>query len=270
MSNSQQDLTFYLRIKINRKEIEMENKPRYNKHIYWVPRNKFIQLKHDLESTEFKLIPVKKHLCETLKAENKTVLYASPAIFNGLCNRQGSWYRESNKAGSYLVVSEEKLPETYSHYLDAKLSGTDFEPQSLPGRSDIKNLIDSEEYQNQRPDDWEKKTFKQGLMYKILFTLTGVWGIGDSLKSQWNNHRANHANFLSHRYTTNIDGEHVPYSVTNNDGVCSSCVEFFNLIEQDSRKMVRACPGAVHFSSVELNTYYDIQPVKLAPSVDLA
>jgi len=246
----------------------MNNNAQYNKHIYWVPGSEFIKFKNDLNSTEFKLYPVTKTSCETLKAKNKTVRYASPEIFNGLCNRQGSWYRESNKAGSYLVVSEEKLPEKYNHYMDANLSGTDFLPQSLPSQSDIKKLIDSEEYQNQRPDDWEKKTFKEGLMYKILFTLTGVWGFGDNLKSQWNNHRANHANFLTHKYITKINGESIPYSVTNNDGVCSSCVEFFNIIDQDSRKMVRACPGSVHFSSVELKKYYDVQPVKLTPSID--
>lgn len=245
----------------------MKNTTQYNKHIYWVPRNEFIKFKNELETTEFKLRPVKKTSCETLNAKNKTVLYASPGIFNGLCNRQGSWYRESNKAGNYLVVSEEKLPEKYHHYLDASLSGTDFLPQSLPSRSDIKKLVDSEEYQNQRPDDWEKKTFKEGLMYKILFTFMGVWGFGDNLKKHWNNNRANHANFLAHKYTTKIDGENIPYSVTNNDGVCSSCVEFFNIIDQDSRKMVRACPGSVHFSSVQLKKYYDVQPVKFASSI---
>jgi hypothetical protein len=50
--------------------------------------------------------------------------------------------------------------------------------------------------------------------------------------------------------------------------VCSSCVEFFNIIDQNSRKLVRACPGAVYFSSVEAKKYYDIQPVKFTPSID--
>jgi len=245
----------------------MKNDTQYNKHIYWVPRNEFKKFKNELESTEFQLEPVKKTSCETLNAKNKTVLYASSRIFSGLCNRQGSWYRESNKAGSYLVVSEEKLPEKYNHYLDATFSGTEFLPQSLPSKPDIKKLIDSEEYQNQRPDDWEKKTFKEGLMYKILFTFMGVWGFGDNLKKHWNNNRANHANFLTHKYTAKIDGESIPYSVTNNDGVCSSCVEFFNIIDQGSRKMVRACPGSVHFSSVELKKYYDVQPVKSTSSI---
>ena len=246
----------------------MNNNTQYNKHIYWVPGSEFKKFKDDLNSTEFKLKPVKKTSCETLNAKNRAVRYASPKIFSGLCKRQGSWYRESNRAGSYLVVSEERLPEKYNQYMNANLTASDFSPQSLPGQSDIKKLVDSEEYQTQRPDDWEKKTFKDGLIYKIFFTLTGFWGFGDNLKKHWNNHRANHANFLTHQYTTDIDGESIPYSVTGNDGVCSSCVEFFNVIDQESRKMVCACPGAVYFSSVERKKYYDVQPVKVTPSID--
>jgi hypothetical protein len=245
----------------------MKNNTQYIKHIYWIPGGEFIKFKNDLNSTEFKIKPVKKTSCETLNAKNKIVRYASPKIFSGLCNRQGSWYRASNKAGGYLVVSEERLPEKYNQFLDSTIIDTDFSPQTLPDQFDIKKLVDSEEYQSQRPDDWEKKTFKDGLMYKIFFTLTGFWGFGDNFAKHWNNHRANHANFLTHRYTTDIDDESIPYSVTNNDGVCSSCVEFFNIIDQDSRKMVRACPGSVYFSSVERKKYYDVQPVKFTPSI---
>jgi len=246
----------------------MKNNTQYKKHIYWFPYREFVKFENDIKSTEFELKSARKTSCGTLNAKDKIVRYASPEIFNGLCNRQGSWYRESNRAGSYLVVSEEKLPEKYNQFLDAKFIGTDFSPQSLPDQSDIKKLVDSEEYQSQRPDDWENKTFIQGLMYKFLFTLTGFWGFGDNISKHWNNHRANHANFLTHKYTTNIDGENIPYSVTDNDGVCSSCVEFFNIIDQNSRKLVRACPGAVYFSSVEAKIYYDIQPIKFTPSID--
>ncbi len=246
----------------------MTNTTQYNKYIYWVTGDEFEQFKNDLSSSGFIIRPVRKTSCETLNAKNNIVRYASPEIFNGLCNRQGSWYRQSNKAGCYLVVSEQKLPEKHTRYLDSNIVGTEFLPQSLPGLLDKKKLIDSEEYQSQRPDDWEKKTFKDGLVFKIFFTLTGFWGPGDNISKHWNNHRANHANFLSHQYTAYIDGESIPYSVTSNDGVCSSCVEFFNIIDQDSRKMVCACPGAVYFSSVERKKYYDVRPVKFTHSTD--
>jgi len=239
----------------------MKNSSEYKKYIYWIASNDFTSFKNDLESNNFELRPVKKTSCETLKAKKNIIRYASPEIFNGLCKRQGSWYRESNKAGKYLVVSNEKLLNKYDSFLDTTLSESDFSPQTLPDKSEIKKLINSEEYQSQRPNEWEKKTFKEAIMVRALFTLTGAWGLRDSLRKQWNNHRANHANFLNHEFTTTIDGEEVPYSVTNNNGVCSSCVEFFNIIDQKSRKMVRSCPGAVHFSNVKMEKYYDIQPM---------
>lgn len=246
----------------------MKNKSEFSKNIYWVPGHEFETFKHELKKSEFKLKPVYKTSCETLNAKNKTVRYASPKIFNGLCNRQGSWYRESNKAGSYLVVSEEKLSEKYNLYMDASIKETEFTPESLPTASEIKKLLKSDEYQSQKPTDWENKGLKDSLLFKILFTLTGFWGFGDNIKTHWNNQRSNHANFLARQYTANVDGEEVAYSVTKNDGVCSSCVEFFNIIEQDSRKMVSACPGSITFTGVKRNKYYDVQPVTFTSSIE--
>lgn len=245
----------------------MKNNTTFSKHIYWVPGQEFETFKTQMKNSEFKLKPVYKTSCETLNAKNKTVRYAAPKIFNGLCNRQGSWYRESNKAGSYLVVSDIPLPEKYNRYLDANLNATDFTPDSLPTSDEIKQLIKAEEYQTKKPDEWEDKGIKDSVLFKIMFTVTGFWGFGDNINSHWNNQRSNHANFLAHKYTAEIDGEDVPYSVTENDGVCSSCVEFFNIIEQDSRKMVSACPGSITFTGVKRKKYYDVQPVKFTPNI---
>ena len=248
----------------------MKTNTQFSKNIYWVPGQEFEKFKKELKAIEFKLKPVYKTSCETLNAKNKTVRYASPKVFNGLCNRQGSWYRESNKAGNYLVVSAEKLPEKYDRYLDASIKESDFRPESLPTAAEIKQLLKADEYQSQKPADWENKGLKDSLLFKIMFTLTGFWGFGDNIKSHWNNQRSNHANFLARQYTTKIDGDDVAYSVTDNDGVCSSCVEFFNIIEQDSRKMVSACPGSITFTGVQRKKYYDVQPVKFTPSIKLA
>jgi hypothetical protein len=100
----------------------------------------------------------------------------------------------------------------------------------------------------------------------MLFMFNRFWGIGDNLKKHWLGHRANHANFLSKKVTTEVDGEQVAYSVTGNESVCSSCVEFFNIIETDSRKLVRSCPGAVTFGGAKRDIYYDIKPLKVRAS----
>ena len=63
-----------------------------------------------------------------------------------------------------------------------------------------------------------------------------------------------------------VDGEEVPYIVTENAGVCSSCAEFFNVVEDGSRKLVRACPGSVIFGGAERNVYLDVKPVQILNS----
>jgi len=133
--------------------------------------------------------------------------------------------------------------------------------------SAVSTIVSSEEYQSHKPDRWEKVRWTEAVSFKMVFTLNRIWGIGDNLKKHWLGHRANHANFLSKKVTTELDGEQVPYSVTGNDGVCSSCVEFFNVIEVDSRKLVRACPGSVTFGGAKRDVYYDIKPLAQSPRV---
>lgn len=99
-------------------------------------------------------------------------------------------------------------------------------------------------------------------MFKLFFTVTRFWGYGDNLRKHWIGHRANHANFLAKKFTTELDGEQVAYSVTGNAGVCSSCAEFFNVVSPDDRKLVRACPGSVTFGAAQRDVYYDVKPVK--------
>ena len=174
--------------------------------------------------------------------------------------RQGSWYRGSDRRGQYMVMSDHRLPEALDDYLDSEMSASDFAPESLPTAEVLSDIVSSAEYQTQKPNQWEKTGLKEAVAVKMLFTVNRFWGIGDNLKKHWLGHRANHANFLSKKVTTEVDGEQVAYSVTGNESVCSSCVEFFNVIEADSRKLVRSCPGAVTFGGAKRDIYYDIKP----------
>ena len=160
-----------------------------------------------------------------------------------------------------MLASNKKLPEEYNQYLDVQIKEIDFEPQSLPSNTELQNLVDNEAYQQQKPHDWENKTWMDSFMFKTLFSLTRFWGWGDNLKKYWLSHRANHANYLTRQYTTEIDGEAVPYSIADNAGICSSCVEFFNIVDQSSRKLVRACPGSVTFGGAKRKIYYDVKPI---------
>lgn len=238
-----------------------EKQELFKKYIYWLNKAELDVVVPDIIRSGKKIGTALKTPCEVLKAKGNKVMLATPGVFSRVCTRQGSWYRASDKAGKYMLVSEERLAPAYDKYLDVQISESGFQPESLPTSKQIDALVNSEAYRSQRPDGWEDIGVKDSVLFKTLFTLTGFWGWGDNLGKHWANHRANHANFLAKEYTTEIDGEDVPYSVTNNDGVCSSCVEFFNIIEQDTRKLVRACPGSITFAGVKPEVYYDVKSV---------
>lgn len=237
----------------------------YQRYIYWVPALQIDEVKQQLKQSGYRLASSIGSQCEVLKVSGKKLGYGTPELFGRLCKRQGSWYRKSDKAGSHVLVSDHPLGDEFSPYLDAKMSASDFQPQSLPNKESLEQLIDSDDYRSNRPDEWERPGAKDSLLFKTMFTFTGFWGWGDNLKTAWLNHRANHANFLAKTYTTELDGAQVPYTVSENDAVCSSCIEFLNIISNDTRKLVRACPGSITIAGVEKDVYYDVIPVSLQP-----
>jgi hypothetical protein len=163
-----------------------------------------------------------------------------------------------------MLMSDHKLPRTLEPSLDAEMSVSEFLPESLPTQERLQGLVETEAYQKSKPREWESIGKKDSVLFKVLFTLTRFWGKGDNLNTHWVGHKANHANFLAREFTTVIDGETVPHSVTDNAGVCSSCVEFFNIIEDQSRKLVRACPGSVTFGGAQRDVFYDVRPNRSA------
>jgi len=231
-----------------------------NRHLYWFDEGDFESSKKLLSEAGYRLEAAAMTPCQVLRARGKTLMYAPPETWSRLCVRQGSWYRKSDRRGQYMVMSDHRLPEALDDYLDSEMSASDFAPESLPTAEVLSDIVSSAEYQSQKPNQWEKTGLKEAVAVKMLFTVNRFWGIGDNLKKHWLGHRANHANFLSKKVTTEVDGEQVAYSVTGNESVCSSCVEFFNVIEADSRKLVRSCPGAVTFGGAKRDIYYDIKP----------
>ena len=229
-------------------------------YLYWMPEAEFQNAKKMLKEEGYSLWSAPMTPCQVLWASGKRVIYATPGVFSRMCVRQGSWYRASEKRGQYMMVSACRLPEALEEHLEAEISESSFQPQELPSASELEDLVAADEYQDNKPKGWEDIGVKDAVMYKSMFTMNRFWGWGDNLKKHWLGHQANHANFLARRFTTEIDGEQVPYSVTENAGVCSSCVEFFNIINPDERKLVRACPGSATFGGVKRDVYIDINP----------
>jgi hypothetical protein len=244
-------------------EVRMYGQTTMKKYIYWLPADVFLRVPNEFRAMGIQLVGSKLTPCETLRCTGTKAVYASPAVFQRMCFRQGSWYAGSNRNGKYLLLSPEKLPRDFDAHLDSEMSESSFLPDRLPSQNELLALVESEEYQTSKPDKWERKTLLDAVMFKILFTLNRCWKWGDHLKKHWLGHRANHANFLAKRFTTEMDGDEVPYTLTENSGVCSSCVEFFNITNQKQRKLVRACPGSITFGGAKRDVYLDVKPVTL-------
>lgn len=231
------------------------------RYLYWLKKNDFQRARKFLTEKGFQLSPTFLTPCQVLKATDDRVLFATPEVWSRVCKRQSSWYQSSTRSGQTMMMSARRLPEEMDRFLYAELGPSDFQPERLPGVGELKALVNSAPYREGKPPEWEGKTWKDAFMFKTLFTLTRFWGRGDNLKRHWTGHRANHANFLAGHFTTDIDGEEVPYSVTGNEGVCSSCAEFFNVVAPSSRKLVRSCPGAVTFGGAPREVFVDVKPV---------
>jgi hypothetical protein len=73
------------------------------------------------------------------------------------------------------------------------------------------------------------------------------------------NHSANRANFVDPKFFNDMNGRKVPYSIANSIQVCSSCLEFFNLL--GSRwpvKYVVSCIGTVQFAKLPIDDYFKV------------
>jgi hypothetical protein len=77
---------------------------KYIKYIYWLPKEKEEGLRAELQSRNKKLKSGKAVVCTGLD-EITEIISVSPDVWAGTCNRQGSWYRESDKNGLYLIIS---------------------------------------------------------------------------------------------------------------------------------------------------------------------
>ncbi|MBX3365394.1 MAG: hypothetical protein KF866_11620 [Phycisphaeraceae bacterium] len=234
--------------------------------VYWFAPTAFALAKERLMYFGYRLTQAPLTPCQVLGARGQQLIYAPPAKWDGFCKRQGSWYRASHRRGATLLVSDHELPPEFADRLDARLEPSDFAPPREASREDFETLVHAEAYTNARPDDWERVNRLDPIFFRIFFRLIRVWRKGDNFRRHWIGHRANHANFLAKRLTAEIGGALVPYSVTGNEGVCSSCAEFFNLIAPNDRKLVRACPGAITFAGAQRNAFYDVQPVTLTVS----
>ena len=116
----------------------MKQKGPYTKHIYWLTEDEEEKLRQELAGRDIRLKSAKGIVCTPLDRINK-ITSVAPEVWNDTCNRQGSWYRTSDRNGLYLVISSFEL-EGYKDKKAATITESDFVPPRLATSKDKEAL----------------------------------------------------------------------------------------------------------------------------------
>ncbi len=229
----------------------------YQKFCYWIDSRGLEKVREDAEQRGKELNGEVRIPCRVLRS-SKEMGYIAPQAWDGFCKRRTSWYKRSNKEGQFLVVSNSSLD-----HLDIGdpiiIKESNFSPDRLPSYQEILQLITSEKFQNVKPEVWEKVDPLDKEFYQRWFERHRLKELFD-FKNIFAHHSANHANFIDPKFLVTKDGIKAPYSIADSIHVCSSCIEFFNILgEQWSVKYVVPCIGAVQFARLPMDQYFEVR-----------
>ncbi|MEW6374936.1 MAG: hypothetical protein AB1502_04000 [Thermodesulfobacteriota bacterium] len=229
----------------------------YQKFCYWMDLRGLRKVRNSFEErgiplTDEALIP-----CRVLRSSME-ISYLAPPAWKGFCKRRTSWYRKSEKAGKFLIVSN-----TPFDHLDLGnpviIKESNFKPDRLPTGNEISQLAQSKEFQNRKPTEWDKPEPIEKEFYQRWFERQGSNGHFDFDKI-FISHSANHANFINPIFFTIVDDSKAPYSIADSIHVCSSCLEFFSILgNQWPVKYVVPCIGAVQFAHLTADRYFEVK-----------
>lgn len=229
----------------------------YKKFCYWIDSHGLKIVRKDLEWREIQLDDETRIPCRVLRSSTETIFLAPPA-WNGFCKRRTSWYRKSEMAEKFLIVSNSplNLPDLDHPII---ITESNFKPDRFPSFDEISQLIQSREYQKRKPSEWDKPDPLEKDFYQRWFERNRINEPFDFEKILMS-HSANHANFFDPKYFATLNGCMVPYSIADSIHVCSSCLEFFNILgDQWSLKYVVPCIGAVQFAHLPIDQYFEVR-----------
>ena len=229
----------------------------YQKFCYWLDFHGLKTVRKNLEEKEVQLTDEARIPCRVSRA-SKEIAYVAPPAWNGFCKRRTSWYRKSEKADKFLIVSNNSLdlPGLENPIV---ITASSFKPDRLPSHEEISLLIQSEEYQKKKPREWNNPDALEKDFYQRWFERYQTKEPFDFDKILLR-HSANHANFIDPKFFIDMNGRKAPYSIADSIHVCSSCLEFFNILgSQWSVKYVVPCIGAVQFAHLPMNQYLRIE-----------
>jgi hypothetical protein len=224
---------------------------KYVKYIYWLPKEKEEELREELRSRNKKLKSGKAVVCTGLD-EITEIISVSPDVWAGTCNRQGSWYRQSDKNGQYLIISSYEL-DGWEHYKQATITGSDFLLPKPATTKDKEEMVRDKDFRSIVPKEW----FVVSDLEQRLWTR---WARRLGSKEEWDSlfltHTACHANFIKPRLFLDSQGQRIPYSIDKTANLCSCCLELFQVIGASwHKKLVAPCAGAAIFARLQADRY---------------
>ncbi|OGP63743.1 MAG: hypothetical protein A2170_08940 [Deltaproteobacteria bacterium RBG_13_53_10] len=228
----------------------------YRKFCYWTDFRGLEKAKEEFGGRGIPLGGEDRIPCRVLRSSSEAG-FVAPQAWNGFCKRRTSWQRKSKMAEKFLFVagSPLSLPGFENPIV---IEESAFVPPRLPTSDEIFALTRSEEYRKRRPAEWDKPDPYEEDFYKRWFGRNRTnesFDFGKMLLS----HSANHANFIDPKFFVAIDGAPVPYSISDSIHVCSSCLEFFNILGEGwPLKYVVPCIGAVQFARLPADRYLKV------------
>lgn len=229
----------------------------YQKFCYWIDREDLERVRENYDQKGIELQDEARIPCRVLRT-SREVSYLSPSAWYGFCKRRTSWYWKSEKAGKTLIASNQSLD-----HLDIGnpiiIGESNFKPDQLPTFQESLKLIQSKKYQDQKPSAWEEVEPIEIEFYQTWFERHLPNETFDFDKI-FVSHCANHANFIDPKFFVTLNGIIVPYSISDSVHVCSSCMEFFNILGAEwPIKYVVPCIGAVLFARLPVDQYLEVK-----------
>ena len=229
----------------------------YQKFCYWVDTEGLENFKKTCQEKAIHTKEETRIPCRVLR-NSKELIYLNPSAWDGFCRRRTSWYWKSEKAGKTLIISY--LPLNDLNLGDPIIiKQSNFKPVTLPSFDELKELIKSDEYKKRKPHQWEKVEQIEIEFYRTWFERYKLKEVFDFEKI-FIYHSANHANFIDPSFFLNRNGLIIPYSISDSFHVCSSCMEFFDIIgDLWLIKYVVPCIGAVLFAHLPIDNYFEVK-----------
>lgn len=229
----------------------------YRKYCYWVTPHALVKIRGLLEREGVLLDEEARVPCRVLRPSLGLRVLTSSA-WNGFCKRKTSWYWKSDKAKKSLIVSSTplELPDV-GHPIF--IHDSNFQPDRFPLPEDIVYLARSKEFEKNKPRLWDKVSIAERDIYQRWWERFHVQEPFD-FDRIFMTQSANHANFLAPRFFVVVGETVVPYSIAKSIYVCSSCLEFFDVLgNQWPIKYVIPCLGAVQFARIPQDRYFRVE-----------